>query len=89
MTTLAHTWRIYNTSTMLPVVEADPDSTLSKDEARKAAADFLLAEANAADDEDTAAMLDDAAQQLNYADGVSIGGTFDWEVTLQTTGTLV
>jgi hypothetical protein len=77
-----YTWQAVNTSTMLPVVEADRESMLTEDEARKAAADFLLSEADGCEDESDAEMLDNAAQELNYAPGTTVGGSFSWEVSI-------
>lgn len=77
-----YTWWILNESTVLPVVEPDDESTMTRDEARKAAADFLLTEAKGCTEEVDAEMLDNCAQELNYADVVSVGGPFEWSVVV-------
>lgn len=82
-----HTWYVLNTSTMLPVVDPDPTSTLSEDEARREACAWLIAEADGLmDDDDSATLLDSAAQDLNLSNGVTIGGVFDWEVVIVSVG---
>jgi hypothetical protein len=78
---------VFNNSTLEYVIapEYDNDARTSRDAAKRELQSWLLSEANAADNEDDAALLDDAAQQLNYAEWTHIGGSFDWTVeTVQT-----
>lgn len=78
---------VFNNCTLEYVVtpEFDDDVRTSRDDAKRELQAWLLSEADAAADEDDAAMLDDAAQQLNYAEWAHVGGTYDWTVeTVQT-----
>jgi len=85
-----YTWQVINTSTMLPVIEADPASTLSQDEAVREACEWLIAEADGlVDDDEGATLLDAAAQDLNVSHhAVTVDGAFSWEVSILPTSTV-
>lgn len=73
---------VFNQSTMTYVVDpqgGDDEGHATRDEAKRELQAWLISEADSTvDDEDSAALLDDAAQSLNYAEFVSVGGVFDW-----------
>jgi hypothetical protein len=72
---------VFNDCTLEYVIDPrDVDAHLTRDEAKRELQAWLLSEAAAATDEDDAALLDDAAQQLNYAEWTHVGGTYDWTV---------
>ena len=76
---------VWNASTMTYVIDpkaGEDEGHATRDEAKRELQAWLLAEADASTDEDDASLLDDAAQRLNYAEFVQIGGSFDW--TLET-----
>lgn len=74
---------VWNSSTLEYVTDphaGDVELYPSKDEAKRALQAWLISEADGTvDDEDSAMLLDDAAQTLNYADVARIGGVFDWD----------
>jgi len=76
---------VYNQSTMTYVI--DPQSAAdeveghaTRDAAKRELQEWLMQEANECDADDamTADMLDDAAQQLNYADVAYVGSVCSW-----------
>lgn len=71
---------VYNQSTATYVIDPrDCDWHESRDAAKRDLQEWLIAESNdVVDDEDTASMLDDAAQALNYAEWTSVGGVCSW-----------
>ena len=78
---LAFVFVIFNISTREPVVVSEAFATA--DDAKRAMQAFLLTEADGQIEELDASILDNAAQQLNYADSVHIGDTFDWACTVE------
>jgi hypothetical protein len=78
---LAFVFVIFNVSTREPVIVSEAFAT--RDDAKRALQSFLIDEANAQTEELDANILDNAAQQLNYADSVHIGDTFDWACTVE------
>lgn len=73
---------VFNQSTLTYVI--DPREVTAhdtRDAAKRELQAWLISEADGTvDDEDGAAMLDDAAQRLNYAEFAHVGGDFDWTV---------
>lgn len=78
---LAFVFVIFNVSTREPVVVSESYAT--REDAKRAMQAFLISEADAQTDDLDANVLDNAAQQLNYADSVHIGETFEWECTVE------
>lgn len=80
-TVTAFVFVIFNVSTREPVVVSESYATA--EDAKRAMQAFLIDEANAQTDELDANILDNAAQQLNYADSVGIGESFQWACTVE------
>jgi hypothetical protein len=79
---MAWAMSVWNASTMTYVIDPrDCEAHESRDDAKRELQAWLLSEADSTvDDENSAAMLDDASQQLNYAEFAQLGGVFDWTV---------
>lgn len=72
---------VFNDSTLTYVIDPrDVTAYMDRDSAKRELQAWLLDEANQTEDETDAALLDDAAQRLNYAEYAHVGGSFDWTV---------
>lgn len=72
---------VFNQSTMTYVIDpkgGEDEGHATRDEAKRELQAWLISEADASAEDDTADLLDDAAQSLNYAEFVHVGGEFDW-----------
>lgn len=79
---MSYAMSVFNQSTLTYVCDPrDGEAHATRDDAKRELQAWLISEADGtADDEESAALLDDAAQTLNYAEWTQIGGEFDWTV---------
>ena len=75
----AWTWRVFNVCTWTEVAAA---TAPTREDATRAAAAWLLDEADTADSDEDATALDHAAQELNYATTAMVPAPFEWEVSV-------